>query len=153
MLDVAPDLTPREIGVAEIALDRARKIAPAVGPAPLLWLAAVLRRHKSFSHEGRLASMLAAINPARSILYLRPVAAALHMSPREVREALRTLEAGGYIRTATTIRTEAVEIALLAQNTATAAVSAPLAGNSPDQPPEARKARRRPTGRRAASGA
>lgn len=144
MLQISAQLTPRELGVAELALDRAIKIAPASGPEPVPWLAVTLRRHKSFSTEGRVASLLAALRPIRAVLYLRALAEPLHLSRREVKEALRTLETSGFIRTAPTIRTGAIEVTIVAQNTLPAPQSAPLASNQPLEP---RKARRRPGAR------
>lgn len=136
MLDAAPgSLTEREIGVAAISLDRARRIAPTLGPDPLIWLAALLRRYRSYSAEGRVAAVLAAICPVRAVVYLRAIAAPLHLSVREVRDVIRALEVGGFLRTAPTIRTEALEITLLSQSAAPAPQSGPLAGSSANQPP------------------
>jgi len=143
MLDAAPGLSAREIGVAEIAIDRARRIAPIIGPDPLHWLAAVLRRYRSFSNEGRVAGLLAALRPVRAVVYLRAVAAPLHLSVREVREAIRALETSGFLRTAPTIRTEALEITLPKRPDSAAgrATGGPLAKSARAQ---ARKRRRRP---------
>lgn len=147
MLDAAPDLTPRELGVAEITLDRARRIAPTIGPDALHWLATVLRRHKSFSDEGRVAALLAALRPVHAVVYLGQIAKPLHLSAREARDTIRALETGGFLKTAPTIRTEALEITLIAGKVPPAPQSGPLAVNLPNQPPQLQKARRRPVAR------
>ncbi len=135
MLDAAPEPSARELSVAQISLNRARLIAPRNGPDPLLWLAAVLRRHKSFSATGRVASVLAALRPVRTDLYVRQIAEPLNLSVREVRSALHTLEVDGFLKTARTIRAEALEVTLTLRETPPDAQSARVAASGCDPLP------------------
>jgi hypothetical protein len=136
MLDAAhEEPSARELGVAQVSLNRAQLIAPRHGPDPVEWLAAVFRKHKSFSSRGRVASMLAALRPIRADVYLRQVAQPLHMSVSELRAALHDLERDGFVKTALTIRAEALEVTLTLRETPPDAQSAPVVASGRDPLP------------------
>jgi|GEM_PF-2873091 len=135
-------LTDREQGVAAIVLERATRLARPGGPDPAVWLALVLRRWRSHSHEGRIAALLAAMKPRHADVYVRDLGAPLHLSRREVQESLRSLELAGFIRTATTIRTDAIELTLVTPKHAPERESAPETGQSPCRASGAAKTRK-----------
>lgn len=98
--------------IARAALNRARHLCPPSKIDPEAWLAEVYRHRRSLSEIGRVAALLAVMRPVRRDVYLREIAEPLHLSRRNVRDALAALQKGGFIDMHATLRPEAAELTL-----------------------------------------